>query len=112
MEVDEDFYAELESLNIRLAEAERDLVLFTEGLSVVEKKLMIKADNQFFSEHKKRLPEVLQRRDARASPQYMNVVRAKARAQESKVSLRGQIDTMKMKFEGWRTRSANSRNGR
>jgi len=109
-EIDDAFYQRYESLGIRLAEAERDLVIYSEGLSVIEKKLMVKADNAFFRENNKRQAEALQRRDAKADPEYMKVVRAKAKAQESKTLYKVQLELMKMKFEGWRTRSADRRN--
>ncbi len=110
VEIDERFFDRMEELNIRLGEAERELVYCTDGLSALEKKLMIVADEAFYAQEKKRLPEYLQRREAKADPRYINMIRAKSRAQERRTTLRGQIDIMKLKFEEWRTRSADRRN--
>lgn len=109
-EVDESFYEKYEGLANRLAIAERDLVIYTDGLAALEKKLMQDADDAFFNEHKKRLPEVLQRREAKANPEFTRMIRAKAQAQCQRTALRAQLDVMKMRFEEWRTRSADRRN--
>jgi hypothetical protein len=110
VEIDEAFYQRFTELNVQLGEAERDLIYYTEGLSVLEKKLMERADENFYKSEGKRLPEYLQRREAKSHPEFINMVRAKARAQEAKVVLKGQVELMKMKFDEWRTRSADRRN--
>lgn len=108
-EVDSSFYEQMEDVAYRLAEAERSLVIFTDGLSALEKKLMKEADDAFFAENRKRLPETLQRREARRHPNYTKMVRAKASASSDKVYLKMKADILKMKFDEWRTRSANNR---
>lgn len=109
-EVDEAFYEKYEDIANRLAIAERDLVIYTDGLAALEKKLMQDADDAFFNQHKKHLAEVLQRRDAKANPEFTRMIRAKAQAQSQRTALRSQLDIMKMRFEEWRTRSADRRN--
>ncbi len=64
----------------------------------------------FFEKQQKRLPEVLQRRDAKANPEFTRMIRAKAQAQGQRTALKAQLDIMKMRFEEWRTRSADRRN--
>ena len=108
-EINNDFYEELENTAIKLAAAERDLVIYTDGLGALERRLMVEADNLFYEKYKKRLSEALQRRDARAREEYTRMIRATATAQEQKTLLRCRYDMLKMKFEAWRTRSANKR---
>tara|TARA_Y100000310_G_scaffold92562_1_gene90210 strand:- start:2396 stop:2764 length:369 start_codon:yes stop_codon:yes gene_type:complete len=110
IEPDNAFYKEMEDLSFRLGEAEKNLVIYTDGLSALEKKLMKEADDSFYELHKKRLPETLQRREAKRDPRYTKMIRAKASASRDKVTYRIQLDIMKMKFEEWRTRSADRRN--
>jgi hypothetical protein len=110
IEIDDSFYESYRDVTLRLGEAEHNLVFFTEALPVLEKKLMYRSDEAFYTEFKKRLPEYLQRREAKSNPAYIQAVRAKARSQEAKVALRGEQDILKMKFDEWRTRSVDRRN--
>jgi hypothetical protein len=110
IEIGDDFYERYDQIVHDLAEAERDVVMTTDGLSALERRLMQDADEQFFKAHNKRLSESLQRREAKADPRYSMMIRAKAKAMETRTLLRGQSDIMQMKFREWQTRSANSRN--
>lgn len=110
VEVNQDFYQQYEDTTIRLAQAEHNLVFYTEGLAVLEKQLMVKSDQDYYGEHKKRLPEYLQRREAKSHPDYVTMVRNKAAAQRDKSIFKGRIEILKMQFEEWRTRSADRRN--
>jgi hypothetical protein len=109
IEIDDSFYEQYERINLKLGEAERDIVYYTDGLSVLERQLMAKVDEEFYAKEKKRLPEYLQRREAKRHPDYINMVRAKATAIQNKTILKGQLDLLKMKFDEWRTRRADSR---
>jgi hypothetical protein len=106
------FYEDFLQLKIRLGQAERDLVITTDGLSALEKQLMIRADKAFrLANNNKAMPEYAQRRDAKAHPLYSQMINAKARAAEVKIVLVGKIEIMKMRFDAFRTRSADRRNG-
>lgn len=109
-EIDSEFYERWEQAHLELAEVEKDLVILTDGLSSLEKKLMYQADEAFNAEYKKRLPETLQRREARRHDNYVQAIKAKAQAQGRKILIKGRIDMMKMVFDEWRTRSADRRN--
>jgi hypothetical protein len=110
IEIDDDFYVRWNALHLDLGEAEKDLIIYTDGLGALEKRLMQKADDDFYKEFSKRLPEYLQRRDAKSDNRYILTMRAKAAAQSRKTVLKGKIEMMKMQFEEWRTRSADRRN--
>lgn len=110
IEIDQSFYDRWDNLHQDLAEAEKDLVIYTDGLGALEKRLMQKADDDFYREYKKRLAEVLQRREAKADQSYINTIRAKAAAQARKTLIKGRVEMMKMQFDEWRTRSADRRN--
>jgi hypothetical protein len=110
MEVDKEFYENYEDANIRMAQADHNLVFYTEGLAVLEKQLMVRSDNDYYKAFNKRLPEYLQRREAKSHPDYVTMVRSKASAQRDKTIYKGRIEILKMQFEEWRTRSADRRN--
>lgn len=110
IEIGDEFYDRYEQLMHELAEAERDVVMTTDGLSALERRLMQEADEKFYAAHKKRMSESIQRREAKADPRYSVMIRAKAKAMEARTLLRGQVEIMNMKYGEWRTRSANSRN--
>lgn len=103
------FWEEINRLNSELADTEHDLVIFTDGLTALEKRLMQMADERFYAENKKRLPECLQRREAKADKRYTALIRNKARVTSKRMLLRGQIKIMEMQFDEWRTREANKR---
>jgi hypothetical protein len=110
-DIDSVFYEDFLQLKIRLGQAERDLVIATDGLSALEKQLMIRADKAFRLANNKAMPEYAQRRDAKAHPLYSQMINAKARAAEVKIVLVGKIEIMKMRFDAFRTRSADRRHG-
>ena len=110
IEIDSDFYDKWTQLTMDLGEAEKDLVIYSDGLGALEKRLMQEADEKFYQETKKRLPEYMQRREAQADERYVMTLRAKASAQSKRTILKGQIEMMKMQFDEWRTRSADRRN--
>jgi DNA replication initiation complex subunit (GINS family) len=110
IEIDTDFYERWENSHLELAEVEKDLVILTDGLSSLEKKLMHQADESFYRDFNKRLPEVLQRREARRHESYIQTIKAKAQVQGRKILVKGRIEMMRMQFDEWRTRSADRRN--
>lgn len=103
------FWQEMEELNENLAMVEHDLTIYTEGLSALEKQLMKEFDERQYQVDGKRLPEYLQRREAKADPRYNAAIRAKARVVAKRILIRGKLEMMKMQFDEWRTRSANKR---
>jgi hypothetical protein len=109
VEIGPEFYDRWNSFHLDLGEAEKDLIIFTDGLSALEKRLMQEVDDKFYNETKKRLPEYLQRRDAKSDNRYIQTLRAKASAQARRIVLKGKIEMMKMQFEAWRTRAADRR---
>lgn len=109
-EINTEFYERWESAHLDLAEVEKDLVILTDGLSALEKKLMHQADEAFYRDFNKRLPETIQRREARRHDNYIQAIKAKAQTQGRKVLIKGRIEMMKMQFDEWRTRSADRRN--
>jgi hypothetical protein len=110
VEIDEKFYEEWMKLHADQAVADADLIIYTDGLSVLEKKIMQEVDEAFAKNNAgKRLPEYLQRRDAKSDSRYADNIRAKAKAAAKQRMLRGAIKMKEMQFEEWRTRSANRR---
>ena len=72
---------------------------------------MYKADLDFKEQtgSGKTLAVDLQRREAKRSQEYANVVRAKAAAKRAQSLARSRRADMEMKFDEWRTRSADRR---
>lgn len=109
-EINSQYYERYEKTNILLAKAEEDVVIFKYGLEALERRLMKKHDDDFRANNNgKALPEYLQRREAKADPQYMSAVRALAKASSLKTLYRGQLAKMDKEFDEWRTRSADRR---
>jgi hypothetical protein len=110
IEIDSDFYDRWSNLHLDLGEAEKDLIIYSDGLGALEKRLMQESDDKFYENCQKRLPEYMQRREAQSDQRYVMTLRAKGAAQSRRMVLRGQIEMMKMQFDEWRTRSADRRN--
>jgi len=110
IEIDSEFEDKFREIAINLAQAEHDLVLYTDGLSILEKKLMYKVDEEYYKQHSKRLPEYAQRRDAKRHPRYTDMVRAKAAAARDRSLYRTEKDIYEMRFKEWQTRSVDRRN--
>ena len=110
-EVTEEYYRNLEASAIELAEAEYQLSLMTDGVDILEKSLMYKADLDFkaATESNKALPVDLQRREAKRSPEYAHAVRAKAAAKRAQSLAKSKRFDLEKRFEEWRTRSADKR---
>jgi hypothetical protein len=110
-DVTDEYYKELDDAAVTLAEAEYQLSLLTDGVDIVEKTLMYKADLDFKEQtgSGKTLAVDLQRREAKRSQEYANVVRAKAAAKRAQSLARSRRADMEMKFDEWRTRSADRR---
>ena len=110
-EVTEEYYRNLEASAIELAEAEYQLSLMTDGVDILEKSLMYKADLDFkaATESIKALPVDLQRREAKRSPEYAHAVRAKAAAKRAQSLAKSKRFDLEKRFEEWRTRSADKR---
>ena len=109
VEPDSKYYELYDDFCMRYAQEEEDHVFYTEALSIMEKRLMVEADEQFYAKHNKRLSEALQRRDAKVNPNYIKLVRSKAAAVKRVRALKGKITMLDRKFDEWRTRCANQR---
>ncbi|MBD78093.1 MAG: hypothetical protein CL840_03980 [Crocinitomicaceae bacterium] len=109
IEITPQFWQEMETLIEDLAIVEHDLTIYTEGLSALEKKLMKEVDERQYHIDGKRLPEYLQRREAKADSRYNAAIRAKAGIVAKRTLLKGKVKMMEMQFDEWRTRSANKR---
>lgn len=103
------FWQEMETLTEDLAIVEHDLTIYTEGLSALEKQLMKEVDDRQYQVDGKRLPEYLQRREAKADSRYNAAIRAKAHIVSKRILIKGKLRMMEMQFDEWRTRSANKR---
>lgn len=110
-EITDNFYEEYLSTAALLAEVEESLVLYTDGLDALEKSLMKEHDAKFISETKKSAPEYLQRREAKADPRFQQAVSAKASLVARRVMLKAKMNVFDMRYQEWRTRSANRRTG-
>lgn len=110
-ELTDSFYEEMLQIVAQLAEVEESLVLHTDGLDALEKQLMKEHDAAHFATYNKSSPEYWQRREAKADPRYMERVYAKAALTSRRVMLKAQINILEMRYNEWRTRSANRRTG-
>lgn len=110
-ELNESFYKEYEQAAARLAEVEEDLVLHTDGLDALEKQLMKEHDAEHMKQYKKSAPEYWQRREAKSDSRYHQMIYAKAALVSRKIMLKAQINMLDMRYQEWRTRSANRRTG-
>lgn len=109
IEIDDNFSAQLREVAAKLAQAEHDRVLYTDGLSVLEKKLMYKVDQEYYEKYQKRLPEYAQKRDAKRHPDYGQMVRMKAAAYRDCSLFRSEKEFLEMRFKEWQTRSVDRR---
>lgn len=110
-ELTEQFYIDYQEVASRLAVVEEDLVIYTDGLDALEKQLMKEHDEKFHQQYGKSLPEYIQRREAKSDKRYRQAINAKAALVAKKVMLKAQINILDMRYNEWRTRSANRRTG-
>jgi hypothetical protein len=110
-EITEKYYEDLDAAAIRLSEAEYQLSLLTDGVDIVEKTLMYKADQDFKAAtgSSKTLAVELQRREAKRSPEYAHIVRAKATAKAAQSLAKSRRFDMEKRLDEWRTRAATKR---
>ncbi|OUV22621.1 MAG: hypothetical protein CBC55_03675 [Gammaproteobacteria bacterium TMED95] len=111
-EVTDEYYEDLDAAAHELAEAEYQLSLITDGVDIMEKTLMFKADQEYktTTNSNKSLPIELQRREAKRSPEYAHAVRAKAAAKRAQSLAKSKRFDLDKRFDEWRTRSADKRN--
>lgn len=110
-EITDKFYEDYLEAAARLAEVEESLVLHTDGLDALEKHIMKEYDTGHIKQYNKSSPEYLQRREAKADPRYQQAISAKASLVSRKVMLKAQLNVFDMRYQEWRTRSANRRTG-
>lgn len=110
-ELTESFYEDYINVATELADVEASLVLHTDGLDALEKQLMQEYDATHLAKYNKSAPEYLQRREAKADPRYMSRVYAKSALAAKKTLLKARLNMLDMRYNEWRTRSANRRTG-
>jgi hypothetical protein len=110
-EVDDNYYAKLDTLYMKLADAyDKDTVL-SKSLDIVAAEEARAAADEFYILYKKTLAVELQKREGKMYLRYREVTIALGSVRRQITLLKGQIDTMDKRFEEWRTRSANRRHG-
>lgn len=73
---------------------------------MAQQQIMKEVDEQQYQVDGKRLPEYLQRREAKVDSRYTAAIRAKAHIVSKRILIKGKLRMMEMQFDEWRTRSA------
>lgn len=110
-ELTEQFYEDMILVATELAEVESSLILHTDGLDALEKQLMKEHDAAYLAQYNKTSPEYWQRREAKADPRYIARIQAKAALTARRTILKAKYHILEMRYNEWRTRSANRRTG-
>lgn len=107
--MDENFFVLLEEANATLGHAREQEAILDGMMDALVARLMQEHDEAFRKQTGKSLSIELQKRSAKADPRYAQAVCSHAKAVSNRTLAQGRCDVLKLRFEAWRTKSANKR---